>query len=147
MDSNRRLRYPNRKFDFLGYTFRPRQSMNRDGRLFVSFAPAVSDKAAKAMRQTIRRWKVHHHNDLELKDIALWTKPVLEGWVRYYGRFYGSALRKVLRTLDVFIVRWALRKYKRFRGRTMQLWDWYRRIRAREPNLFAHWGAGATAGR
>ena len=147
MDSNRRRKYPIRKFDFLGYTFRPRQSMNRDGRLFVSFAPAVSDKAAKAMRQTIRRRKVHHHNDLELKDIALWTKPVLEGWVRYYGRFYGSALRKVLRTLDEFIVRWALRKYKRFRGRTMQLWDWYRKIRAREPNLFAHWGAGATAGR
>jgi group II intron reverse transcriptase/maturase len=105
MDSNRRLRYPNRKFDFLSYTFRPRQSMNRDGRLFVSFAPAVSDKAAKAMRQTIRRWKVHHHNDLELRDIARWVRPVLDGWVRYYGRFYGSALRRVLRTLDAFLER------------------------------------------
>jgi RNA-directed DNA polymerase len=147
MDSNRRMRYPNRTFDFLGYTFRPRQSMNRQGRLFVSFAPAVSDKAAKAMRERIRRWEIHHHNDLELKDIASWTRPIIEGWVRYYGRFYGSALRKALHTLDVFIVRWALRKYKRFRGRTMRLWDWYRAIRAREPHLFPHWSLGATAGR
>lgn len=134
MDSNRRSKYPNRKFDFLGYTFRPRQSMNRKGRLFVSFAPAVSDKAAKAMRRRIRRWEIHHHNDRELKDIASWVRPVLEGWVRYYGRFYGSALRKALRTLDVFLVRWALRKYKRFRGRTIKVWDWYRGIKAREPH-------------
>lgn len=147
MDSNRRRRYPNRKFDFLGYTFRPRQSMNRDGRLFVSFAPAVSDRAAKAMRKRIRRWKIHHHNDLELKDIAFWARPVLEGWVRYYGRFYGSALRDALHTLDVFLVRWALRKYKRFRGHTMRLWDWYRGIKAREPKLFPHWIPEATAGR
>ncbi len=43
--------YPEQRFDFLGYTFRPRQAMNRAGRLFVSFSPAVSDKAAKAMRR------------------------------------------------------------------------------------------------
>src|SRR4249919_2367845 len=39
-DANRHASYPQQRFDFLGYTFRPRQSMNRTGRLFVSFAPA-----------------------------------------------------------------------------------------------------------
>ena len=47
-DSNRPNGYPEQRFDFLGFTFRPRQSMNRAGKLFVSFSPAVSDKAAKA---------------------------------------------------------------------------------------------------
>jgi RNA-directed DNA polymerase len=44
--------------------------MNRAGKLFVSFSPAVSDKAAKAMREVVRRWKLHHRNDLALGNIA-----------------------------------------------------------------------------
>jgi RNA-directed DNA polymerase len=69
-DSSRHGQYPNPKFDFLGYTFRPRSAINRDGELFVSFAPAVSDKAAKGMRQRIRRWWLHRRNDPAFVDLA-----------------------------------------------------------------------------
>src|SRR5271170_1973622 len=97
-DANRPGTYPERSFDFLGYTFRPRSSRNRDGRHFVSFLPAVSRLAAKRMRQRVRRWRLHQRNDLKLEDIATWVRPVLSGWVRYYGRFYPSKLRSELRT-------------------------------------------------
>ena len=146
-DANRRDNYPEQRFDFLGYTFRPRRSMTRDGRLFVSFAPAVSAHAAKAMRHGIRRWKLHLRNDLALEDLAQWTRPVLLGWVRYYGRFYPSALHRALRTLNRFLVRWAQRKYKRLRGHEMRAWDWLNGLRARQPALFAHWSLAATVGR
>jgi RNA-directed DNA polymerase len=146
-DANRRGSYPEQRFDFLGYTFRPRPSMNREAKLFVSFAPAVSDRAAKAMRQTMRRWKLHHRNDLGLAEIAQWIRPVLLGWVQYYGRFQRSALRGALRTLDHFIVRWAQRKYKRLRDHAMRAWDWLRRLRARQPALFAHWVSASAVGR
>jgi RNA-directed DNA polymerase len=146
-DSNRSGRYPIQRFDFLGHTFRPRRSMNRTGKLFVSVSPAVSEKAAKAMRTRLRRWKLHHRNDLPLAAIAQWTRPVLQGWVQYYGRFHRSALRGALRTLDSFIVRWAQRKYKRLRGHTKQAWDWLRRLQARQPTLFAHWLTDASVGR
>src|SRR5258708_6015208 len=43
-DDDRRRTYPNEKFDFLGYTFRPRRSKNWKGKFFISFSPAVSDK-------------------------------------------------------------------------------------------------------
>ena len=138
-DANRTDSYLVQQFDFLGYTFRPRQSMNRQGRLFVSFAPAVSTDAAQAMRHTIRSWKLHMHTDLSLADLALWTRPRLLGWIRYYGRFHRSALRQALRTLDYYLVRWACRKYKRLRTHTMRAWDWLRRIQFRQPHLFAHW--------
>ena len=68
--------YPVQQFDFLGYTFRPRRAMNRKGSVFVSFAPAVSDDAAKTMRHRIRRWKLHLRTDLALEDLAEWTRPV-----------------------------------------------------------------------
>lgn len=146
-DANRRGNYPQHKFDFLGYTFRPRKAMNRNGELFVSFTPAVSEKAAKAMRMKVRRWKLHHHNDLELAEIARWAQPVIRGWVQYYGRFRPSTLRGALRTIDHFLVRWAQRKYKKLRGRTMRAWDWLRRVHARQPTLFSHWGLEVTVGR
>lgn len=146
-DANRQGDYPTQGFDFLGYTFRPRRSMNRNGNLFVSFAPAVSAKAAKAMRQRIRRWKLHRRNDLSLQELAQWTRPVLVGWVRYYGRFFPSALHRALRTLNRFLVRWAQRKYQRLRGHEMRAWDWLNALRARAPSLFAHWSLASTVGR
>lgn len=146
-DANRRGNYPQQRFDFLGYTFRSRTAMNRSGELFVSFSPAVSEKAAKAMRTKIRRWKLHLHNDLELAEVARWSRPVILGWVQYYGRFRPSALLGALRTINHFLVRWAQRKYKKLRGRTMQAWDWLRRVQIRQPTLFPHWGLEATVGR
>lgn len=146
-DANRRGSYPEQRFDFLGYTFRPRSSKNRTGKLFVSFAPAVSEKAANAMRQRMRRWRLHHRNDLSLEDLARWTRPMVMGWVRYYGRFHASALRRALRTLDDFLVRWAKRKYQRLRAHKGRAWQWLWGIFARQPGLFAHWKLGTTVGR
>jgi RNA-directed DNA polymerase len=46
-------------FDFLGYTFRPRGAMGKDGRLFVSFLPAIADTAKRlsAKRSQAGRYK------------------------------------------------------------------------------------------
>ena len=90
------------------------------------------------MRQRVRRWRLHQRSDLELEDVAIWVRPVLSGWVRYYGRFYPSQLRRELHTIDEFIVRWAARKYKRFRGHVMATWRWLNAVRRRNPQLFAH---------
>jgi RNA-directed DNA polymerase len=145
-DANRTGKYPVRSFDFLGFTFRPRLAKNRNGKRFVSFIPAVSRTAGIRMRRSVRRWRLHFRSDLDLEDIAKWVRPILSGWVRYYGRFYPSKLRDELRTIDAFIVRWAARKYKRFRGHTKATWEWLSSLRRRNPTLFAHWTLGATAG-
>ena len=54
--------------------------------IFVSL-PAVSDKAAKAMRETMRRWWLHHRGDLGLDDLVRWTCSVIHAAGSYYGRF------------------------------------------------------------
>jgi RNA-directed DNA polymerase len=121
-------------------------AIGRHRKRFVSFIPAVSDKAAKRMRLEVRRWRIHLRSDLELEEIAKWARPTLTGWVRYYGRFYPSKLREELRTIDAFIVRWVSRKYKRFRGHTLAAWEWLRSLRRRNSTLFAHWALGPAAG-
>jgi hypothetical protein len=70
-DGSRKGRYPNTAFDFLGYTFRRRAVKNRKrNSLFVSFTPAVSNKAVKAMRQTTRKLNYRNRTDLSLADIC-----------------------------------------------------------------------------
>ena len=45
-DDDRKGSYEHERFDFLGFTFRPRLSKNKWGKGFVNFTPAISDKAA-----------------------------------------------------------------------------------------------------
>jgi RNA-directed DNA polymerase len=141
-DDDRRGDYPETKFDFLGYTFRPRRSKNRHGKFFINYTPAVSNKAYKAMCQTIRQWRLHLKPDKDLEDISRMFNPVLRGWINYYGRFYKSAMYPVLRHMNQALIQWVRRKYKRLSRHRRRAEHWLGRIARREPQLFAHWQMG-----
>ena len=78
-DINRTEANPDIQFTFLGYTFRPRKAVDKYGRVFVNFSPAVSRDALKAMRQTIRGWRVQLKNDKSLVDLSAMLGPILRG--------------------------------------------------------------------
>jgi len=141
-DDDRRGSYLNEKFDFLGFTFRPRRSKNRWGKYFVNFSPAVSSKAATAMRRTMRQWNLHLRSDKNLDDLSRMFNPILQGWINYYGSFYKSALYPVFKTLNRTLSRWATRKYKKLRRHRRRATHWLGRIASRQPTLFAHWKLG-----
>ncbi len=131
------------KFDFLGYTFQPRRAKNRGGRYFVSFLPAMSAKAAKTVRATIREWRMAStRNNQRLEDLAQFVNPVVRGWMNYYGRFYRSKCVQVLRHLNEALAAWVRRKYKQFRRRERASMHWLGRIARRDRTLFAHWELG-----
>ena len=91
-DDDRWGTYPNEKFDFLGYTFRPRRSKSRKGKYFINFSPAVSDKAVKAIRAEIGSWDLHLRSDKRIEDLSRMFNPIIRGRLQYYGRYYRSAL-------------------------------------------------------
>lgn len=138
-DERRSGNYEQEGFDFLGYTFRPRSARTRKGRLFVSFGPAISDKAAKEIRATIRGWRLHWQTNATLSELARNCNQQVRGWINYYGRFYKSALSAALWNIDVYLVRWAQNKYRRLRRSSTRAWQWWERVRAQAPSLFAHW--------
>lgn len=138
-DDKRPERHEHESFDFLGYTFRPRRVWSRRGPTFVGFNPAVSAKASKEMRQRTRGWHLRRRSRLELGDIARMFNPVARGWIRYYGRFYRSALRGIFDHFHRHLVLWAVKKYKRFRGSKRRALHWLGEIAKRDPNLFVHW--------
>ena len=138
-DSNRRGSHEHERFDFLGYTFRQRSAQSRNGELFVSFCPAISDDAAKAIRHTIRRWRLHLQSGLTLADLARSINATVRGWINYYGRFYPTELFRSLDRINEYLMRWAMRKYKRLRRRPRPAWELVATARKRQPELFAHW--------
>ena len=142
-DDDRRGTHDHTSFDFLGYTFRPRRAKNRHGKLFVSFLPGVSQKAAKSIRATIRSWRLGAtRNNQSLEEIAKFVNPFVRGWVNYYGRFYKSALTPVLRELEGSLAYWVRRKFKRFARHARRAVHWLGNIARREPNLFVLWQIG-----
>ena len=144
-DGSRKGKYPNTKFDFLGYTFRPRVVKNRKrDSLFVSFTPAVSAKALKSMRATTRKLNYRNRTDLSLRDISRLHNPVLRGWVAYYGRFYPSAMYPVYRHFNKTLVAWAMRKYRRLKGHQTRASLFLEKLAEQQPRLFVHWQNGTV---
>jgi RNA-directed DNA polymerase len=141
-DIHRRQEYEHIQFDFLGYTFRPRRSKDRLGRVFANFTPGISRQSAKAIRQEVRRWRVQLKSEKSIKDLGCMFGPVIRGWINYFCRFHRSAYAPVARHLNLSLARWVMRKYKRFRGHKVRAIKWLRRLARRQPNLFPHWQAG-----
>jgi RNA-directed DNA polymerase len=141
-DADRRGDHEVTSFTFLGYTFRPRLAKSKHGKHFVSFLPAVSKDAIKAMGREIRSWHIARRSDKSLSDLAHMFNTIVRGWINYYGRFYKSMLYPLLRRINDHLVRWAMRKYKRLRRREKRAGELMAEASRRSPRLFAHWRFG-----
>jgi len=138
-DSNRRGKFSNTSFTFLGYTFRPRRARNkRRGVNFTSFQPAMSREKLTEKGREVRHWRLHRRPNDTLGDLAEAINPIVRGWMTYWGRFYRTEMIPLLRRINTYLMRWARKKYKRLRG-FKRLKAWWIRVTQRDPDLFAHW--------
>ena len=116
----------------------------------VSFSPAASPTALKAIRATVRTWSLHRRSDKSLDDLARMFNSHIRGWINYYGRFCPSALYPTLRNIERYLARWASGKYKSLLRHKRRSRHWLLRVAQRQPRLFAHWplihGPGRTMG-
>ena len=138
-DGKRKDTYPNVKFDFLGYSFRPRLvRRGRDNTLFCGFNPAVSASALKAMRATIRELNIRRQTQLSLGDIAQRLNPLLRGWIEYYGRYAPSALSPLLRYVNQTLLAWVMRKFKRLADHKIRASKFLQNL-ARDQAISSSW--------
>jgi hypothetical protein len=142
-DGKRKGTYPNVKFDFLGYEFRPRAVWgSQSGKLICGFTPAVSPSALNTMRATIRDLDIRHRTQMSLADIARQINPLLRGWIDYYGRYTPSVLYSTLRYVNQTLLGWAMRKYKRFKAHKVRASHFLQRLVRDQASLFVHWRIG-----
>ena len=137
-DSNRRGPWDGPvSFDFLGYTFRPRQSQGKNGR-FTGFDLAASAKAVRRMSQAVTGWRLRRHVTLTWEQLTTWIGPVIRGWMAYYGRYRKSGLYCLLARINHHIQKWIRAKYKRLRAVRAMLRAWTR-ITTQHPGMLPHW--------
>ena len=141
-DINRKESYPNVQFTFLGYTFQPRKAVDKYGRIYVNFSPAVSRDALRSMRQTIRGWHLQLKCEKELTDLSAMFNAVLRGWHGYYSRFYGSAMTVIWKHMDDYLIRWLRRKFKNLANHKTRARQMLGKLAQSFPDAFVHWKLG-----
>ena len=137
-DGDRKKDYPDIDFDFLGYTFRPRKSKDKNGRVFLNFSPAVSRKSLKSMSDVIKSWNLHRRSNISLEEMAKKINPVMRGWINYYCKYYKTAFTPILGQLYCRQLRWVENKYK-LRSRNKAK-DWLFNKMREDTDLFVFWG-------
>jgi group II intron reverse transcriptase/maturase len=127
------------EFDFLGYTFKAVYIKCRDGKIRYNFIASVSKVSSKGFRTKIKEIEVHKKTGCKIDIIAEMLNPMIRGWMNYFGKFNPSAMKGTLQCIERRLVKWAMCKYKNFRGRRRRAEKWLCTVRQREPRLFAHW--------
>ena len=90
-DADRRDDHEVTSFTFLGYEFRPRLAKSRTGHHFVSFLPAVSTDAMKAMGREIRSWHLARRSDKSLGEGSRMSRGLKSPRLNYiHARAYGG---------------------------------------------------------
>ena len=93
-----KVRY--QKFDFLGFTFKPRMEKKR-GKMRMGFSPAISQKSISRITAELRKMKFHRWVHFPISKIAELLRLKIRGWLNYYGKYRKSAMRKLFRVLHV----------------------------------------------
>jgi len=87
-----------------------------------------------------RDWHLNRRSGTDLAGVAGDINAQVRLWILYYGAFYRSELYSIAARIDEHLVRWAMRKFKRLRGKPHLAWV---RLHAEKqcnpPRLFAHW--------
>lgn len=133
------------KFDFLGYTFKPRPSRSKkDGFMFLGFDLSMSVSSGKRILETIRQSRFHRWTSNTIEGIAAEFNPKWRGWISYYGRFRPSGMSFIIFAFHKRLIKWLINKYKSLRNNLGKVYGMLRRIQKRHPALFETWKHGFT---
>jgi len=130
------------KFDFLGYSFQPRPSATKDGRMFLGYDCAISQSSKNKLLSDVRSTNFQRWTYKSIDEIAEFFNARIMGWINYYGKFRKYKLNPLFRIFDARLIEWARRRYKRFSNSFIKASRWFYRFKKNNVKLFAHWRNG-----
>jgi RNA-directed DNA polymerase len=126
-------RYP-RSFDFLGFTIRPLWSKTSKGnKLMVSNFMSTKSKA-----RVLEKFKSFHIHKWRkpIEEIALKLKPVIQGVMNYYCKFWSAHTHQVWFQLNARLVKWVRWEKGLYVKAAIK---WLKQKYKATPRLFPHW--------
>ena len=133
------------KFDFLGFSFQPRPSSTKEGRMFLGYDCAISQSSKNRILAEIRSTKFQRWTNRGIEEIAEFFNAKIEGWINYYGKFRKHRLNPLFRIFEGRLIEWARRRYKRFNKSYIKASKWFYRFKKNNLGLFVHWQRGFTS--
>ncbi|MDP4278000.1 MAG: reverse transcriptase domain-containing protein [Bacteroidota bacterium] len=140
IDSKYRFKWV--KFDFLGFNFQPRPTMGKNGKMFLGYDCSISIKSETKIVETFRRSNFHCWTEGDITRIADVFNPKISGWINYFGKFRKYNLMRVFKRFNWRLIKWAVKRYKRFKGSRQKEGRWVRELATSYPGLFVHWQHG-----
>ncbi|WP_262888986.1 group II intron maturase-specific domain-containing protein [Cryomorpha ignava] len=139
-DYRRKAKHQAVKFDFLGYSFQLRSTISKkNGKMFLGFDCAISISSRKRIADKLEELNVNTLSFKSIVGVAQYLNPIIRGWVHYYGKFKMYELTRVFRMLSARLVRWARRRYERYKNSIKRAYKWLTTMRKQFPTLFYHW--------
>lgn len=128
-----------KKFDFLGFTFKPQAVITKSGDVFLGFNCTISETSETRINNKWKNLNFHRCNTITIQDIATKINPPMIGIIRYYGKYSKWMLKKVIRQFHFRLAKWVLNKYKRLKRSYSKAYRWIKDIQVSYPTMFYHW--------
>ena len=142
-DYRRQGEHEHVKFDFLGYSFQPRTTKSKKtGELFLGFDCAISISSKKRIAEKMRELDIEHLTHRSIVGVAQYLDPFIRGWANYYGRFRLWEMNSIFQLLRRRLVKWARKRYKRYKTSLNKAYAWLERVKDQYPTLFYQWRLG-----
>ena len=129
-----------KKFDFLGFTFKPCSVTKRGGgNLFLGYGCAISQAAQTKIIQGWTQLNWHRKSNLTIQDIAGQVNSQMRGIIRYYGKFKLQKLQRLMWHFEFRLVKWVLNKYGKFKNSQTKAYQWIKELKQSYPTMFYYW--------
>ena len=138
-DYRRKLNGYRKQFDFLGFSFKPMTFLSKEKGLFIGYDCMISHASQSRINATWKRMGFHSNSRITIQEIANAINPQMRGVIHYYGKFNYWRLKGLVMQFHYRLARWALKKYKRFKGSFKKAYRWIREIKSSYPTMFYHW--------
>jgi RNA-directed DNA polymerase len=138
-NANRKGVFKTVKFDFLGFSFQPRPTSTKEGKMFLGYDCSMSHKSVKKISDELRKTRFHLWTTTSITQIAEKFNPKIRGWINYYGKFRKYNMMRIFKIFHWRLIKWAVCRYKRFRNSMHKAGRWIRQLARSYPNLFVHW--------
>ena len=140
-DYRRKQKYEQVQFNFLGYSFQPRNSKSYQGTgNYLAYTAEISKENQTEIKEAIRESVNWRDTSMQIEAIAGKLNSKLRGWIHYFGSYSKRALRRTLWVLENRLIKWMRDKYKitSIRKAYAKLSE----LRKERPRLFYHWQKG-----
>lgn len=128
-----------KKFDFLGFTFKPKALASKNGGLFLAYGCAMSQKAQTRIIAGWKQLNWHRQSHLTIQEIANQVNQQMRGIIRYYGKFKLWTLERLMLRFETLLIKWVLKKYKKFHGSNSKAQQWIKGLKRNYPTMFYYW--------